>query len=156
MRTRSSGSDRNESSVLKRASRPAPRISPTTAVPMAMISSMLMPCDTGLSRDEIATNVREQTKTPLGLRKAAKIGFGLRRRHRRGELHVVDTEAVQRSGDGQLLFDREMGERELFALTERAVDDAKRGDAHELPYVVVDKKKEPLRGRGSSRNLIRC
>jgi len=40
-----------------------------------------------------------------------------------------------------------MGERELFALTERAVDDAKRGDAHELPYVVVDKKKEPLRGR---------
>ena len=48
-----------------------------------------------------------------------------------------------------------MGERELLALAERAVDDAKRGDAHVLPYVVVDKKKEPLRGRGSSRNLIR-
>jgi len=130
-----------------------------------MISSMLMPCDTGLSRDEvairtstpstpvstakpriveIAANVREQTKTPLGLRQSAKIGFGLWRRHWRGELHVVDTEAVQRSGYGQLLFDREMGERELFALTERAVDDAKRGDAHELPYVVVDKKKEPF------------
>jgi len=79
--------------VLKRASRPAPRISPTTAVPMAMISSMLIPCDTGLSRDEVAirtstpvhpgidskprivevaANVREEAKTPLGLRQAGE------------------------------------------------------------------------------------
>ena len=153
------------SSVLKRASRPAPRIAPTTSVPRSMIASMLIPCETGRSRDdvamststpstpvsiadsrvvEIAANVGQEAETARGLCHRAKIRLRLRRSHRRGEFHVIDAEFVERRCDRELLLDREMGKRELLALAERAVDDAKRSDAHVFRMWWWTKEKSPF------------
>jgi len=44
----------------------------------------------------------------------------------------------------ELLLDREVGERELLALTKRAVDDAKRGDVHDVHWCWWIKRKSPF------------
>ena len=93
---------------------------------------------------EAAPNMGEQPKMPFGPGQTAKIGLRLRRCHRRGELHVIDAESVQCSRDGEFLFDREMSERKLLALAERAVDDAKRGDAHVFRMCWWTKEKSPF------------
>src|ERR1700732_90377 len=60
MRMRSSGSERKESSLLKRASRPAAVISRTTSVPISMISSIEYGWLAGRRRNEVA----KRTSTP--------------------------------------------------------------------------------------------
>ncbi len=81
---------------------------------------------------------------PLGLRDSPEIRLRLRRCDRRGELHVVDAEAVERGRDRELLLDREMGERELLALTKRAVDDPEGGDVHVIRLCWWTKRKSPF------------
>jgi hypothetical protein len=60
------------------------------------------------------------------------------------QLHVVDAEAVERRRDGELLLDREVGKRELLALTKRAVDDPKGGDVHIVRVCWWAKRKSPF------------
>ena len=104
--------------------------------------------DAGVDRDtrvvEAATHVREEAKGACHPRHLAEVGLRLRRSDRRRELHVIDAESIERGCDRELLLDREMGERELFALSERAVDDAKRGDAHVFRMCWWTKEKSPF------------
>ena len=77
---------------------------------------------------EIAAHVGEEAEAARLGGEEAEIGVGLGRGDRGAELHVVDPERVQGSGDRELLLLREVGERELLALAEGGIDDVELAD----------------------------
>src|ERR1700736_5101700 len=72
---------------------------------------------------EVAAHVGEEAEAAWLGGEEAEVCVGLGRGDRGAELHVVDTERVEGGRDRELLFLREMGERELFALAEGGIDD---------------------------------